>query len=183
VELPEDTSVESASETDYEDEDDDDEMDFDDIDGDDGFELHYVVEPNDFATKLVLRIIYSAHFMMATAIALSTTAMGKHLNKFTPTPPTENLALTTSLGHLGTALVLVAAAQSNYDAQKRALQYSMVLHMMNALYAAATGAKWSPAANAFQFIVLNMLMTGAAMWACYFYVQPEVEEEEEEEDE
>lgn len=167
--------------------------------------------------------------MIAIAIALSTTSSASklNLNKFTPTTPTEDLALTTALGHAATALVFVAAAQSNYDAQRRALQYgerfggSYLRRTTNDVTTTnRNGGPFSKrlvrggdgglldrcdgrvpihrlehavdGVSRYRRAVVDLSAKSGtdtyyyydrvAMWACYFYVQPEKEEEEEEEE-
>jgi hypothetical protein len=79
---------------------------------------------------------------------------------------------------MGRALLLIAAAQSSFFAQKRALQYNMVAVL-------ATVFVWVVALDVYKDkmyipIAAALMDLGASIWACYYYHEKEEEETEEE---
>jgi hypothetical protein len=155
--------------------DDDDEdvrsSDFDSDDEDMPNWLDYLFyEPDDYATKLALRLNYvlvyanAAFLLLAPAMASADPRMVYLTNMSEPRVRFVGVSI------LANALCLTAAAQSDFWAQKKALQYQMVFYLayLVLFVHSMTLTEFSGAKEKFYvFIAVVLAMLGLNLWAWY----------------
>lgn len=130
-------------------------------DGEEEFPVFYFIgEPSDKATKVALRISYAAMLAQAFAVMMQLSA-----TKFDSSFARMQVATVSC----GIAFSLIAAAQSNYDAQRRAIQYFMTWLLFNDLVKIASGIQTlEEQAASLALIALNMVRVGVPIFVVCF---------------
>ena len=148
--------------------------DLDDLDEDADLMWIPIPEESTHATKIALRTSYVYLYAEFLAFFVFFDRLAEHL------PSGDRGAqMAVGLGALQLALLLSAAAQCGHDAQKKALQYTMVGDVVRVVVSISGGV-----GSAFARIDLMMRLGRILLsaWACYFYEDPVDDDEDSDED-
>jgi hypothetical protein len=176
-------------EPDFEEEDEDvlsEEIDGEDDeydDEDDEYEILYLVDADKTATTAALRLNYAAIFLLGAMHVVA--GLVDRPSVFGPWTAALERETKIAWGAMQVtiALLLIAAAQTSYDGQKKALQYLMIGHILmlipGLVYLARPDArKTSEMVKAIYTQLLAVLtLFGVTLYAVYFYVQKELGDE------
>ena len=145
------------------------------------YEVIYIIDRDRSATTRAIRLTY-VPMLLAAFVLTFLPHLKETMYHLKGAPDVTVRHAAAAL--MGWALALVAAAQSNYDAQRRVLQYSMVAEL--ALVGGALAALGERKDNLNQIygnIAMVLAVFGVSLHAVYFHQPEEDDDEDEEEDE
>jgi len=127
--------------------------------------------PSDWATKLVLRVCYSLLFAFGLAFVV---LPRDQIFKLVPAVEgmTAHQLKTVGGMQIGQGALLAAAAQSDFYAQKKALQYNMVSSILSVLITAFHAGELGR--DAYATTALSTVVMGLSLWLVVFFLRVRV---------